>query len=573
MQNAREQLLWMGELGKQEMARRNLIDFIQYTFPEYQAGWFHKEVCERLQLFFDKVQAGERPRLMLFSPPRHGKTEIVSRRFPAWALGKDPELQIISSSHSEDLANTNSMDVQGIINCPEYEKVFPDISLDAPRRVDMFHIKGARAIPSYLAAGVRSRIGGFGARILLIDDPVPGRKEANSPTEQETIWDWINSVAFRRVSPDGGILFITTRWHPADPAGRLIESIDKGAEPWDIISYPAMAEEDDEHRKAGEALDEVRWPLEVLKKVKAELEGALRGHEWLSLYQQRPQSTEGRAVFPAEMLKWHKTNIIVPKRGGIVRITDDPSFNFSTFDSGMLRLWEAPIKYFSYCAAWDVAEGEENILGSQDSHCVGILRRTILDEIMQKYKVNPRVEIGKPFQPAIVATWHGLADNPDLARIIIDLLTWYGMAPGLGERNSYGAPLLQSMKREYPQDLLIRERTVAYQTDNVSRKLGIYTTGHNKAGLVEALKEWYLQKEIFDPDEEGLEEMSHFIHHGGKLQAESRYHDDHVAMRWLLCYAHKNFPVIAPRNLRDHEFIAARRAPIRPIPTDPITGY
>lgn len=554
----KKEILRHAEGLRRELARRHLLDFIHYTFPGYTSNWFEREVCERLELFFERVQAGKRPNLMLFAPPRHGKTEIIARRFPAWVLGKRPDYQVLSATNSEDLANTTAMEVRGILNSEEYRRVFPHVRMDI-ERADAFHIEGVRVQPSYKGCSVRSKIGGFGANILILDDPIAGRKEANSPADRESDWEWINSAYFRRLNLEGGgKLLMMTRFHPSDPAGRIIESVEKGGEAWEIISYPAIAEEDERHRTMGEALCPHRCTLQDLENIEADLVAKDSGYEWLSLYQQRPQSTEGTAVFSNAILQPHLDKALTPQLGNISRIANaqpgEQQYEFLKSDLGMLRVWEEPLEGFSYCGAFDTAEGWTNALEDQDYHCFGILRRGMVDAVREHLKINPaaRIRVGEWKIPALVAVFHARNfDQDEYARLIADVLNWYNRAYCLGERNSYGASVLQVLRKIYPVQYLLGETTIAMRVDpnTVDEKLGIYTTDRNKPTLVDNLKAAYRDKKLTDPDEQGLEEMAHFIRQENRYCAESRYHDDHVSMRWLLWECNRQAPMNAPESL------------------------
>lgn len=210
------------ELQKRH-ARQYLADFTLYTYPTYLMGWFHKEVCEALDKFLEDVLAKKSPRLILTAPPRHGKSELVSRRFPAFAFGRCPDLQIIATSYGADLAQRFNRDVQRIIDDDVYRTLFPETTLNGRnvrtdsrnayiRTSDLFEIvdhKGA-----YRSCGVGGGITGTGADILIIDDPIKDRAEANSPTVRSNVYDWYTSTAYTRLSPGGGVIVMNTRWHP-----------------------------------------------------------------------------------------------------------------------------------------------------------------------------------------------------------------------------------------------------------------------------------------------------------------------------------------------------------------------
>ena len=239
---------------------------------------------------------------MFFLPPRIGKSELVSRRFPAYVFGREPDMNIIATSYSDKLAGRNNRDVQRIIDLNAYRELFPDTQLFGKnirtladntylRNSEIFEIVDNEGV--YVAAGVGCGISGMGGDILIIDDPIKDAEQAESPTYRDNVWDWYLSTAYTRVEAGGGVLLCMTRWQEDDLAGRLQEAAKSGGDEWDIVSYPAIAEHDEEHRKAGEALHEERWSLERLEKIKGALAG---GRYWVSLYQQRPSPEEGGII-------------------------------------------------------------------------------------------------------------------------------------------------------------------------------------------------------------------------------------------------------------------------------------
>lgn len=293
---------------RQALMRESLLCFILGTCPHYRAGWVHEEICGELEQFFRDVLERKSPRLMLTMPPRHGKSEIVSRRFPAWALGKNPDLSIIAASYSADLASRMNRDVQRIIESDTYQAVFPDTKLYGKnirsvasgsylRNSDIFEVVGHSGV--YRSAGVGGGITGMGADIAIIDDPFKDRMSADSPTIRQNIWEWYTSTLYTRLAPGGGIIVMNTRWSEDDLSGRLLAAQAKGeGDVWRVINFPAIAEEDEAHRKKGEALHPERYPLEQLLKIKA----AIGTRDWEALYQQHP-TPEGGAVFLSEWLQ------------------------------------------------------------------------------------------------------------------------------------------------------------------------------------------------------------------------------------------------------------------------------
>lgn len=294
-------------------ARKSLAHFTTYTKPDYLMGWVHKEICDMLDEFLEAVKEKKSPRLIITLPPRSGKSELVSRRFPAYAFGRFPDLQIIATSYSSDLSQRFNRDVQRIIDDEKYLEVFPETTLNGSRvrpdsrgsyirTSDLFEIVGHAG--AYRSCGVGGGITGQGADILIIDDPIKDRAQAASKTIRDSIWDWYTSTAYTRLSPGGGVIVMATRWHTDDLIGRLIQRMGEG-DTFRIVNYPAIAEHDELHRKAGEALHPERYPLSTL----LQIQKTIGSRDWEALYQQHPVP-DGGALFKLEWFRrWTATSL------------------------------------------------------------------------------------------------------------------------------------------------------------------------------------------------------------------------------------------------------------------------
>ena len=319
-----KRLIEAARLARIALARRRLLDFTQYTFPEYKAGWFHSHVCERLEQFFQDVQDKKSPRLMLFAPPRHGKSELVSRRFPAWAFGRNPDINIIGTSYGASLASDMNRDIQGIMLDNPYRELFPEVQLpnkgviartDRPQKRDTSQFSIIDRSGYYRCAGVGGGITGKGANIFIIDDPIKDAAEADSEVVREGIWRWYLSTAYTRLEAGGGMLLMLTRWHADDPAGRLLKEMeDETGDKWDVVSYPAIAKGDEKYRKQGDALHPERYSLDRLEQIKR----AVGSRVWNSLYQQAPTEYEGGFF----QRSWFEIVDAAPQTGKVCRYWD-----------------------------------------------------------------------------------------------------------------------------------------------------------------------------------------------------------------------------------------------------------
>lgn len=275
------------ELASRILSRKRLLPFVEKFNPDYNAGWVHKDVCKRLEQFSRDVVDQKSPRLMLFMPPRHGKSTLASVSFPAWHLGRNPEHEFISCSYSGSLAMGFSRKVRQVLREPTYKAVFKT-RLDPDSQSAEAWLTTAGG--GFVAAGVGGGITGKGAHVLVIDDPVKNREDAESQNNRDANWDWYTSTAYTRLAPGGGVLVILTRWHDDDLAGRLLKSALQGGDEWEVVRYPAIAEEDEEFRKAGEALHPERYSVEALRRI----EKAVGPRDWSALYQQNPVADDGQ---------------------------------------------------------------------------------------------------------------------------------------------------------------------------------------------------------------------------------------------------------------------------------------
>lgn len=263
------------ELLARRKARARLLDFASYTNPAYQPAPHHALIAEALE----RVMRGETKRLMIAMPPRHGKSELASRRFPAMCMGLFPSKQIIAASYNSDLANDFGREVRNIVDSPEYQALFETKLAQDSKAANRWHTEDGGM---YVAAGVGTAITGRGADILLIDDPFKDRQEADSELQRQRVWDWYTSTAYTRLMPGGAVIVINTRWHDDDLSGRLLAEQQSGGDQWEVLSLPAIDTE-------GNPLWPAWYPIERLEQIR----GVLPARDWNALYQQNPIPDDG----------------------------------------------------------------------------------------------------------------------------------------------------------------------------------------------------------------------------------------------------------------------------------------
>jgi len=255
------------ELAKRELARRRLIHFTRQTHPEYDAGWVHDDICRRLERFSADVIAKKRPRLMLLMPPRHGKSELASIRFPAWHLGHMPTHEIINVGYNLDLPMIFSRKVREVLRDPVYQQIFPDAQLD-PESSSAETWRTTRG-GGFQAAGVGGGITGKGAHITIVDDPIKNQEDADSISVRDKLWDWYQSTLKTRLAPGGGVLIIETWWNDDDLAGRVqaLSRLNPKADQFEVVKYPAIAEAYEFRDRDSQRIIRVNDPLEMSQRI------------------------------------------------------------------------------------------------------------------------------------------------------------------------------------------------------------------------------------------------------------------------------------------------------------------
>lgn len=262
-------------------ARAGILRFSQYTYRGYSPAGWHEQLGDAL----DAVVRGELKRLLVVAPPRHGKSELVSRRLPPFFLGHHPDKEVIATAYGQELVHDFGRDVRTIVSSQEYGRLFPGTRLASDASaVDRWRVAGRRG--GYMAAGVGGPITGRGADLLIIDDPVKGRAQAESETERDSIWAWYRSVAYTRLAPRAAVILTLTRWHEDDLAGRILASARSNA--WTVMHFPALGPD-------GAAL----WPERYPAVSQGDLEGldAIRetvgAYDWAALFEGNPRPLEG----------------------------------------------------------------------------------------------------------------------------------------------------------------------------------------------------------------------------------------------------------------------------------------
>jgi len=289
----------LNKIKTEDAAFSLLHGYIRAMYQNYDLAYHHLLISEKLIA----LEAGKIRRLMIFMPPRHGKTMQVSEFFPAWYLGRNPTHQIIAATYSYERAGDIGRKVRSQFFDPMYNEIFPDCTLSTESRSanKLSTVQGG----NYYSVGVGGAIVGRGAHLFLIDDPTKSREDANSMINRKKMADWFKSVAYTRLMPDNRIVLIMTRWHFDDLAGFILDSDN---DDWDVLSLPAIAEGECKltKRSQGDALWPNRYSTAALLNIRKNV-GTV---EWNAQYQQRPLDEEG-GTFKLSMFKRYDSREIV----------------------------------------------------------------------------------------------------------------------------------------------------------------------------------------------------------------------------------------------------------------------
>lgn len=292
-------------------AREDILDFAKIKMPHpddpdnpdmslYRPARHHQVLAAALE----QVAKGTMPRLIVTMPPRHGKTELVTKTLIPWTMGNDPYKSIIFATYNEDFAHDHGADIRTLVEEPVFAQTFPEFSLrkGGASRERIQSSRGGLAV----FVGRGGSLTGRGADLLVIDDILKDAEEAESPTMREKCWEWFTKVAMTRLMTVGAsVVIVMTRWHEDDLVGRLTDPSnacynEEEAKKWKVIDLPALARGNDPlSRQPGEALWPERFPVEFL-----EAQKRLNPLGFSALYQQQPTPEDGD-YFKRDWIKYY----------------------------------------------------------------------------------------------------------------------------------------------------------------------------------------------------------------------------------------------------------------------------
>ena len=261
------------ELLRIREASGSLLKFVEWTSPRWEAGKIHRAICEQLE----RVGKGEIDRLLLLCPPQHGKSHITSKRFPAYLLGINPTLDIISASATGDLAMEFGGAVRDCVKSPEYGRLFDTKLSESSQAKGRWETEQGGG---YYAVGIGGALFGRGAGLAIVDDPFSTWEDAQSPLAKARAWEWYRGTLYNRVRPGGAIIVIQHRTGEDDLVGKLLEEQAHGGDQWEVVKLHAD-------------LEDPPWPERYDKKALERIRDNVSPMMWSALYQQDPTPDTG----------------------------------------------------------------------------------------------------------------------------------------------------------------------------------------------------------------------------------------------------------------------------------------
>lgn len=289
------------------LAKRKLAHFTTFIFEDFEIEWFMKIVYDKL----DEWIKGDVKKLAIFMPPQHTKSTMSSVITPAKILGAMPKSKIVVASYSDKLASKFNRSCQDIIDSYEFQSIFPGVILPSKGVETTNELRNNTYFETvkhkgfYKAVSIGGSLTGTPIDFGIIDDPIKDRKQANSKTYRDNLWDWYQEVFLKRLHNDSRQLMLFTRWHEDDLAGRLFNPKnekynEEEANEWTVICFQALKEESlpmpnamkyDDPREIGEALWESKHSRAKHEKTKK-----TNPLTFASLDQQRPSPATGNVI-------------------------------------------------------------------------------------------------------------------------------------------------------------------------------------------------------------------------------------------------------------------------------------
>ena len=311
--------LKLSEKRKQSTVSKDFMSFVKSMWPQFIEGSHHKIIAKK----FNDIAEGKIKRLIINMPPRHTKSEFASFLLPAWMVGSRPDLKIIQTTHTTELAIRFGRKAKTLIDSPEYQSVFKTTLREDSKAAGKWETDQGG---EYYAAGVGSAITGRGADLLIIDDP-HSEQDALNAAALERAYEWYTSGPRQRLQPGGSIVCVMTRWNMKDLTGMLLKSQKEiKSDKWEIIEFPAIM-------PSGKPVWPEYWKLEELEGVKASLSIG----KWNAQWMQNPTAEEGSIIKREWWKVWNKD--YMPQLHHVIQSYDTAFLKKETADYSAITTW------------------------------------------------------------------------------------------------------------------------------------------------------------------------------------------------------------------------------------------
>ena len=309
----------LDEKTKQEKVHKDFLAFVKHVWPEFIEGKHHKKISEK----FNKLAKGEIKSLIINIPPRHTKSEFSSYLLPSWMVGRKPDLKIIQTTHTTELAIRFGRKAKLLIDSPEYQQVFKTRLREDSQAAGKWETEQGG---EYYAAGVGTAITGRGADLVIIDD-TDLEHDALNVQALERAYEWYTSGPRQRLQPGGAIVVVMTRWNMKDLTGMLLKSQKElKSDKWEVIEFPAIM-------PSGKPVWPQYWKLDELESVKASLSLG----KWNAQWMQNPTAEEGSLIKREWWKVWDKGYI--PPLQHIIQSYDTAYLKKETSDYSAITTW------------------------------------------------------------------------------------------------------------------------------------------------------------------------------------------------------------------------------------------
>jgi predicted phage terminase large subunit-like protein len=309
----------LSEKTKQSKVHDSFLDFVKHVWPEFIEGKHHKKIADK----FNQIASGKIKRLIINMPPRHTKSEFASYLLPSWMVGRKPDLKIIQTTHTTELAIRFGRKAKTLMDSPEYKEVFKTRLREDSQAAGKWETEQGG---EYYAAGVGSAITGRGADLLIIDDP-HSEQDALNVTALERAYEWYTSGPRQRLQPGGAIVVVMTRWNMKDLTGMLLKSQKElKSDKWEVIEFPAIM-------PSNKPVWPEYWKKEELEGVKASISIG----KWNAQWMQNPTAEEGSLIKREWWKTWEKDAI--PPLQHIIQSYDTAFLKKETADYSAITTW------------------------------------------------------------------------------------------------------------------------------------------------------------------------------------------------------------------------------------------